>query len=195
MLEASGLGVLVIASCPRRSSWEGTQPSLDGAGGGPLSSADGAFLSCRAAPRDVVLHQDPRLLAPPASGSSESRLRGESCSQRLRGSSGVQSEWNGWRTAGVKMSDLHEVHWFQPTGAPRPLVHGYVSCASITAGELPHNCTGTVVRIGCSFASSRATRQRPSTPSWNGGQTRARSRREAPGARYPTGFVHSAVRR
>lgn len=55
----------------------------------------------------------------------------------------VQSEWNGWRTAGVKMSDLHEVHWFQPTGAPRSLVHGYVSCASITAGELPHNCTGT----------------------------------------------------
>ena len=59
----------------------------------------------------------------------------------------VQSEWNGWRTAGVRMSDLHEVHWFQPKGAPRRLVHGYVSCASITAGELPHNCTGSPHRL------------------------------------------------
>ena len=34
------------------------------------------------------------------------------------------------------MSDLQEVHWFQPNGAPRRLVHGYVSCASITAGAV-----------------------------------------------------------
>lgn len=45
------------------------------------------------------------------------------------------------------MSDLQEVHWFQPNGAPRRLVHGYVSCASITAGELPHNCTGSPHRL------------------------------------------------
>ena len=54
----------------------------------------------------------------------------------------VQSEWNGWRTAGIPLSDLQQIHWFQPNGAPRRLVHGYVSCANITPGELPHNCAG-----------------------------------------------------
>jgi hypothetical protein len=42
------------------------------------------------------------------------------------------------------LSDLQEVHWSQPTGAPRRLVHGYVSCTSIMAGDLPHNCDRTV---------------------------------------------------
>ena len=42
------------------------------------------------------------------------------------------------------MNDLQDVHWFQPSGAPRRLVHGYVSCASIMAGALPHDCDRTV---------------------------------------------------
>ena len=52
----------------------------------------------------------------------------------------VQREWNGWQTAEVRLSDLHNIHWFQPDHAPRPLVHGYVSCASFGADALPHNC-------------------------------------------------------
>jgi hypothetical protein len=52
----------------------------------------------------------------------------------------VQVEWNGWRTASVRLSDIQEIHWYQPAGAPRPLVHGYVSCSSIVTGELPHTC-------------------------------------------------------
>jgi hypothetical protein len=55
----------------------------------------------------------------------------------------VQTEWNGWRSAEVRLNDLHDVHWFQPDRAPRPLVHGYISCASIVDGHIPHDCQRT----------------------------------------------------
>ena len=52
----------------------------------------------------------------------------------------VQTEWNGWRSAEVRLNDLHDVHWFQPDRAPRPMIHGYISCASIVDGDIPHDC-------------------------------------------------------
>jgi hypothetical protein len=52
----------------------------------------------------------------------------------------VQREWNGWRTAEVRLRDLQQVHWLQPSGAPRPLVHGYVSCDGFITGSLVHEC-------------------------------------------------------
>ena len=52
----------------------------------------------------------------------------------------VQREWNGWHTAEVRLGDLQLVHWSQPPLAPRPLVHGYIACTSIIAGQLPHGC-------------------------------------------------------
>ena len=52
----------------------------------------------------------------------------------------VQSEWDGWRNAEVRLGDLHDVHWFQPTRAPRALVHGYISCSSIATEDIPHDC-------------------------------------------------------
>lgn len=52
----------------------------------------------------------------------------------------VQREWNAWRTAEVRLRDLKEIHWRQPAGAPQKLVHAYVSCADIRAGDLPHAC-------------------------------------------------------
>jgi hypothetical protein len=52
----------------------------------------------------------------------------------------VHAEWNGWRNAEVRVSDLHEVYWFQPDGAPRALVHGYISCSNIVTGDVPHDC-------------------------------------------------------
>jgi hypothetical protein len=55
----------------------------------------------------------------------------------------VQREWNGWRTATVRVSDLQDVHWFQPAGAPRPLIHAYVSCGDIHSGQIPHECQAT----------------------------------------------------
>jgi len=38
------------------------------------------------------------------------------------------------------LGDLQELHWAQPAGAPRALLHAYVSCARIPAGDLPHDC-------------------------------------------------------
>jgi hypothetical protein len=53
----------------------------------------------------------------------------------------VQREWDGWKTAEVRLSDLRDVHWFQPDRAPRPMVHGYISCSAIVSGEIPHECS------------------------------------------------------
>ena len=55
----------------------------------------------------------------------------------------VLSEWNGWRNAEVRLGDLCDVHWFQPSRAPRPLVHGYMSCSNIITGDVPHDCDRT----------------------------------------------------
>jgi hypothetical protein len=52
----------------------------------------------------------------------------------------VQREWNGWRTARVRVSDLEDVHWLQPPGALRPLIHAYVPCTAIHSGDLSHDC-------------------------------------------------------
>lgn len=54
----------------------------------------------------------------------------------------VQSEWNGWRSATIRVGDINQLHWFQPTRAPRALLCGYVSCANLASGELPHPCDG-----------------------------------------------------
>ena len=55
----------------------------------------------------------------------------------------IQREWNGWRTAQVRLGALESIHWHQPSGAPKPLLHGYVSCEEIIAGNLQHDCAGT----------------------------------------------------
>jgi hypothetical protein len=52
----------------------------------------------------------------------------------------VQSEWNGWRTAVVRLADLEEIHWSRPSGAPQPLLHASVCCNKFEFGNLPHNC-------------------------------------------------------
>jgi hypothetical protein len=55
----------------------------------------------------------------------------------------VQREWNGWRTAAVRLGDLQNVHWLQPSGAPVPLVHAYVVCTNFRTGDVPHDCNLT----------------------------------------------------
>jgi hypothetical protein len=52
----------------------------------------------------------------------------------------VQREWDGWRTAEVRLDDLEHVHWLRPSGAPCDLVHGYISCARIASGRIAHDC-------------------------------------------------------
>ena len=54
----------------------------------------------------------------------------------------VHREWNGCGTAEIRLGDLQQIHWYQPPGAPRPLVHGYVSCTSIINGDIRHECSG-----------------------------------------------------
>ena len=48
--------------------------------------------------------------------------------------------WNGWRTTLVRARDLENVHWFQPVGAPRALLHAEVSCTAVPDGAVPHHC-------------------------------------------------------
>jgi hypothetical protein len=55
----------------------------------------------------------------------------------------VQPEWNGWRTAVARMVDLEDIHWFQPKGAIRPLIHAYVRCTTLLSGDIPHECSST----------------------------------------------------
>jgi hypothetical protein len=52
----------------------------------------------------------------------------------------VQSEWNDWRSAHVRVTDLEDVHWAQPPGARQPLVHGAVWCNRLHSGHLSHDC-------------------------------------------------------
>src|SRR6476660_2787215 len=54
----------------------------------------------------------------------------------------VQRDWSGWRKAMTPMAALEGVHWHQPAGAPRPLIHAYVSCTELTSGDVPHDCAG-----------------------------------------------------
>lgn len=55
----------------------------------------------------------------------------------------VQRDWNGWRKALAPLHALEDIHWHQPQGAPKPLVHGYVSCRALMSGDVPHECHGS----------------------------------------------------
>ena len=48
----------------------------------------------------------------------------------------VQCAWDGWQMAAVRVGDLQACHWSQPPGAPRALVHAYVSPSKIVSGNL-----------------------------------------------------------
>jgi hypothetical protein len=52
----------------------------------------------------------------------------------------VHSAWNGWRTAWIRLADLDDIHWSQPIGAPRSLMHASILCSAIVFGSLPHPC-------------------------------------------------------
>jgi hypothetical protein len=52
----------------------------------------------------------------------------------------VQRDWKGWRKAMTPLHALENVHWHQPAGAPRPIIHAYVSCADLASGDVPHEC-------------------------------------------------------
>lgn len=61
----------------------------------------------------------------------------------LGGFVAVQRDWNGWRTATVPVGALEDIHWHQPHGAPRALIHAYVSCRNVRPVDLEHECDRT----------------------------------------------------
>jgi hypothetical protein len=52
----------------------------------------------------------------------------------------VHREWRDWQSAEVRLTDLHDIHWLQPRGAPRSLVHAHVWCTNFISGNIPHDC-------------------------------------------------------
>ena len=57
----------------------------------------------------------------------------------------VRRQWNDYRTARYRLDQIDGVHWDDTSGgvfsrAPRPFLHGYVSCDGMTGGQLPHSC-------------------------------------------------------
>jgi hypothetical protein len=59
----------------------------------------------------------------------------------------VQREWNGWRTSRVKLRELRDIHWFQPAGAPRPLIHACVAAPAMTPRDASHQDGATAAEV------------------------------------------------
>jgi hypothetical protein len=59
----------------------------------------------------------------------------------------VRPEWNAWRTAMVRWTDLEGVHWSQPIGAPRQLLHAYVSPKKLLSGNILDQAQAASPRI------------------------------------------------
>lgn len=55
----------------------------------------------------------------------------------------LHADWKHCVTASTRFADLHDVHWYQPPGAPHAMVHGYVACTDIVTGAIPHTCDPT----------------------------------------------------
>jgi hypothetical protein len=52
----------------------------------------------------------------------------------------VQRSWTAWRTANLRLTDLESIHWRQPVGAPRALIHAWVACTKVLGTHLAHDC-------------------------------------------------------
>lgn len=57
----------------------------------------------------------------------------------------VRRQWNDWRIATYRVSDVWGLHWSGESGgvrarSPRYFLHGYVLCNGMVGGELAHSC-------------------------------------------------------
>jgi hypothetical protein len=52
----------------------------------------------------------------------------------------IHRQWDGWHSGEVRLADVDDVHWFQPTEAPHALLHAFVRCTDIVSGAIPHDC-------------------------------------------------------
>src|SRR5262249_46640425 len=58
----------------------------------------------------------------------------------------VRRQWNDYRSATYRLSDVEELHWSRVSGgvratAPQPFVPGYVRGTEMISGELAHSCS------------------------------------------------------
>lgn len=56
----------------------------------------------------------------------------------------VCRQWNDWREAAYRLSDVSDLHWSRVSGgvraaAPRAFVHGFVMCNAMQRGEIAHS--------------------------------------------------------
>ena len=56
----------------------------------------------------------------------------------------IRRQWNDHRIGSVLLCKISDLHWSEISGgtqvrAPRPFLHGYVSCADVE-GEIAHSC-------------------------------------------------------
>jgi hypothetical protein len=56
----------------------------------------------------------------------------------------ARRQWNHWEVGYVAVSDISGLHWDKVSGgfkatAPRPFIHGYISCAAVR-GTIGHSC-------------------------------------------------------
>jgi hypothetical protein len=114
-----------------------------------------------------------------ALGAAESAAVSTTAAQQPAALVVVQRDWNGWRKAMAPLAALEGVHWHQPPGAPRPLIHAYVTCDALVSGDGPHECVDgstphrlLVCLLKCHIAplvyevlSARANTAMPSTAS------------------------------
>ena len=59
----------------------------------------------------------------------------------------VRPDWRDWHVAHVPIVDLSDLHWDHILGdadarPPAAILHGFVRCDSVVAGELPHLALG-----------------------------------------------------
>lgn len=57
----------------------------------------------------------------------------------------VRRQWNDWRVAVYRLSDIDGPHWDSVSGgvnarAPREFLHAYVRCDGMISGEISHSC-------------------------------------------------------
>ena len=43
----------------------------------------------------------------------------------------AQLAWNAWKSISLPLEDLEAPHWYQPKGAPRPIMHAYVRASRL----------------------------------------------------------------
>jgi hypothetical protein len=102
----------------------------------------------------------------------------------------ITTAWNDGRSALVPSADLRAPHWCRPAGAPKPLLHAYVSCDHLVDGALSHACDPSSAphRVLVCVLKCHNT-----AAAYAAMASRAAAEQAAPESLAPLGLVKSAV--